>query len=274
MSLDTLENILQLEAARKLNSNDSQNVKIKKECNTSNVDDDNNSSSLPKPNPPCPKCDGSCEPGEVQDNNNESTPKKERRYQCPECDFGANFVSTIYTHAAMRHYYSQIANLHSQRFMINNDCCSECPGRSISEVGKYVLHIGGKHKAFSQFLTPKLRSIYDELPKKKTYIGYDLGAGQKPLSCLLCTRQKSFSTITEYKQHLSTRHFQKLIANAYKSMYMKNWKKVTCYLCANEKKYSRTSTLVIHLGAKHNFILDHANVDILKQLKPYDIVKE
>ena len=35
MSLETLENILQLEAARKLNSNDSQNVKIKKECNTS-----------------------------------------------------------------------------------------------------------------------------------------------------------------------------------------------------------------------------------------------
>lgn len=264
MTPRTLEKFLVLEAARNpvsnVTENDQTKILVKNEHRT------------------CPKCDTSLDAARYNNNNNNNmrnAKEQLKKYQCPECNFGANFVSTIYAHSAMKHHYAKIAGLRNKRFMLNDEnCCSECPMRLISEAGKYVLHIGGKHRAMVQFLTPKLASLYAQLPKKKNYIGYELIDGHKSFKCLLCSQERFFATIAEYKQHLASQHYRKNIADMYKTMYRNNWKKTTCFFCANEKEYCKSSALIIHLGSKHNFILDYASSIILEQLKPFNVLKD
>lgn len=96
------------------------------------------------------------------------------KFCCPECLFRSDHVSSIYTHAANKHYFVQLAELHKTRVMMNDrEFCSECPYRSIANLGRYVLHVGGKHKRFNEFIPPDLVEAYNLLPSKKTNFGYN-----------------------------------------------------------------------------------------------------
>jgi hypothetical protein len=42
-------------------------------------------------------------------------------------------ASSVYTHAAQKHYYSQLAELFKTNFMRENGVCTECPSRPLKD---------------------------------------------------------------------------------------------------------------------------------------------
>ena len=168
----------------------------------------------------------------------------------------------------------QLSGLKCKGFMLDkNGCCIECPGRPISSLSQYVLHVGGKHKALKRFLSPDLVSDYDNMPSKKNYSSFNQNQLQKSLTCLLCSRAKTFANITQYKQHLCNKHYRQNINSKYKSLYPEHWSNKTCFMCGELGSSKGDQRLTTHLGSKHNFILDHADQRILDQLKPFHVVR-
>lgn len=50
-----------------------------------------------------------------------------------ECDLSFDNASTLYTHAAGKHYYAQLVELFKSNFMRTNGMCSACPNRPIND---------------------------------------------------------------------------------------------------------------------------------------------
>jgi hypothetical protein len=179
--------------------------------------------------------------------------KTQQKYNCPECQFSFDHVSSIYTHSAVKHYHSELSKLHRENFMLTeNKFCFQCPDRNLNDVGRYVLHIGGKHKVIHQFLPPNLIEQYDLLPDKKMNSAYNQSKLQKSLKCLICTSSKSYENVTEYKQHLSHCHFRDQISSYCKKSNPVHWRKMTCFICAQtekrtQKPFAQSSGLISHL---------------------------
>ena len=181
-----------------------------------------------------------------------SRPKSAGKFKCPECDFRANQVSSIHSHSAFAHHYSMLAELYKKRAMIDEKgFCSECPDRGMFKLGRYVYHVGGKHNLYLQFVPPELADAYGKLPTKKNNCGYIQNELQKSLKCLICTTEKAFVNVTQYKQHLSIIHYVHDIARNYKSTFPHHWLKKTCSQCDSTKEYSRGEALVTHLVSSY-----------------------
>ena len=162
----------------------------------------------------------------------------EKKYKCPECKFGFNHVSSVFTHSAVKHYSSELSKLHRDQFMLSDDkFCLKCPDRNLSEVSRYVLHVGGKHKMIQQFFPQHLIGQYDLLPIKKMNSAYNHSKHDKDLKCLICLSDRYFRNVTEYKQHLALTHFRKKISSSeFVQSNPELWKKKICVICAGNDK--------------------------------------
>ena len=50
-----------------------------------------------------------------------------------ECDNMFDNASSLYTHSAQKHYYSQLVELFKTNFMRANGMCTSCPNRPIND---------------------------------------------------------------------------------------------------------------------------------------------
>lgn len=51
-----------------------------------------------------------------------------------ECELTFDHASTLYTHAAGKHYYNQLVDLFKTNFMRSDGMCTGCPNRPINDV--------------------------------------------------------------------------------------------------------------------------------------------
>ena len=163
-----------------------------------------------------------------------------------ECDCTFENVSTLYTHAAGKHYYAQLHELFKTNFMRENGMCTGCPNRPINDV-----QVRNKH------LILKIR----EQAESKLFVVVPICSWRSVcksdfLQGLTWIQFQKNSGRSANGRGLGKTLFQKYLLLCFKGF---KFSKIICYNSFCFQSY------VLHIGAKHKMIHRFISPEMLRE---------